>query len=59
MSQRLAVKKNLILIYLFQIYFCLRSGYYDEAKSVAQSSRVSLQFASQVSIVHLLHLGIF
>ncbi|CAO2822242.1 unnamed protein product [Amaranthus hypochondriacus] len=32
-----------------QIYFCLRSGYYDEAKSVAQSSRVSLQFASQLS----------
>ncbi|KAK9671097.1 hypothetical protein RND81_12G006800 [Saponaria officinalis] len=32
-----------------QIYFCLRSGYYDEARSVAQSSRVSLQFAPQLS----------
>ncbi|XP_021844204.1 nuclear pore complex protein NUP93A-like [Spinacia oleracea] len=32
-----------------QIYFCLRSGYYDEAKSVAQSSRVSLQFSPQLS----------
>ncbi|KAL9232595.1 hypothetical protein vseg_007690 [Gypsophila vaccaria] len=32
-----------------QIYFCLRSGYYNEARSVAQSSRVSLQFAPQLS----------
>ncbi|KAL2591041.1 hypothetical protein AAZV13_13G321600 [Glycine max] len=28
-----------------QIYFCLRSGYYDEARNVAQSSRTSHQFA--------------
>ncbi|KAL5156526.1 Nuclear pore complex protein NUP93A [Glycine soja] len=28
-----------------QIYFCLRSGYYDEARNVAQSSRASHQFA--------------
>ncbi|PIA48340.1 hypothetical protein AQUCO_01400741v1 [Aquilegia coerulea] len=28
-----------------QIYFCLRTGYYDEARSVALSSRVSHQFA--------------
>ncbi|KAF5941217.1 hypothetical protein HYC85_022384 [Camellia sinensis] len=32
-----------------QIYFCLRTGYYDEAKNVALSSRVSNQFASQLS----------
>ncbi|KAL1813541.1 hypothetical protein ACET3Z_023606 [Daucus carota] len=31
-----------------QIYFCLRTGYYDEAKDVASSSRVSQQFASQL-----------
>ncbi|KAK6244206.1 hypothetical protein QUC31_010615 [Theobroma cacao] len=28
-----------------QIYFCLRTGYYDEARQVAQSSRASHQFA--------------
>ncbi|KAF7814360.1 nuclear pore complex protein NUP93A-like [Senna tora] len=28
-----------------QIYFCLRSGYYDEARSVTLSSRASHQFA--------------
>ncbi|KAJ7976750.1 Nuclear pore protein [Quillaja saponaria] len=28
-----------------QIYFCLRTGYYDEARSVALSSRASQQFA--------------
>lgn len=28
-----------------QIYFCLRSGYYDEARNVAFSSRASSQFA--------------
>ncbi|KAK7325223.1 hypothetical protein VNO77_29382 [Canavalia gladiata] len=28
-----------------QIYFCLRSGYYDEARNVALSSRASHQFA--------------
>ncbi|KAJ6687615.1 NUCLEAR PORE COMPLEX PROTEIN NUP93 NUCLEOPORIN NUP93 DEAD EYE PROTEIN [Salix koriyanagi] len=28
-----------------QIYFCLRSGYYEEARSVALSSRASHQFA--------------
>jgi len=31
-----------------QIYFCLRTGYYDEARNVAQSSRVAHQFAPQV-----------
>ncbi|KAL8095363.1 hypothetical protein AgCh_036729 [Apium graveolens] len=31
-----------------QIYFCLRTGYYDEAKDVASSSRVSQQFSSQL-----------
>ncbi|KAM7260318.1 hypothetical protein ACFE04_016059 [Oxalis oulophora] len=29
-----------------QIYFCLRTGYYEDARSVALSSRASLQFAS-------------
>lgn len=28
-----------------QIYFCLRTGYYDEAREVAQQSRASQQFA--------------
>ncbi|XP_038993250.1 nuclear pore complex protein NUP93A-like [Hibiscus syriacus] len=28
-----------------QIYFCLRSGYYDEARQIALSSRASHQFA--------------
>ncbi|KAK7335976.1 hypothetical protein VNO80_28150 [Phaseolus coccineus] len=28
-----------------QIYFCLRSGYYDEARNIALSSRASHQFA--------------
>lgn len=28
-----------------QIYFCLRTGYYEEARTVALSSRASLQFA--------------
>ncbi|XP_037494978.1 nuclear pore complex protein NUP93A isoform X2 [Jatropha curcas] len=28
-----------------QIYFCLRTGYYDEARNVALSSRASQQFA--------------
>ena len=31
-----------------QIFFCLRTGYYEEAKEVAESSRVSRAFASQV-----------
>ncbi|KAJ8646306.1 hypothetical protein MRB53_008054 [Persea americana] len=31
-----------------QIYFCLRTGYYDEARSVAQLSRISHQFAPQL-----------
>ncbi|XP_071688306.1 E3 ubiquitin-protein ligase PRT6-like [Rutidosis leptorrhynchoides] len=35
-------------IYLF-IYFCLRTGYYDEARDVAFRSRVSHQFASQLA----------
>ncbi|KAG5515560.1 hypothetical protein RHGRI_036566 [Rhododendron griersonianum] len=32
-----------------QIYFCLRTGYYDEARKVASSSRVSHHFAPQLS----------
>ncbi|KAH9307979.1 hypothetical protein KI387_035890, partial [Taxus chinensis] len=32
-----------------QIYFCLRTGYYDEARSVAESSRVSQMFAPQLA----------
>ncbi|XP_077253727.1 nuclear pore complex protein NUP93A-like [Tasmannia lanceolata] len=32
-----------------QIYFCLRTGYYDEARNVAQSSRVTHQFAPQLA----------
>ncbi|KAL5218230.1 hypothetical protein ABZP36_018914 [Zizania latifolia] len=28
-----------------QIYFCLRTGYYDEARQVAQSSRAAFKFA--------------
>ncbi|XP_057487708.1 nuclear pore complex protein NUP93A-like isoform X2 [Actinidia eriantha] len=32
-----------------QIYFCLRTGYYDEARNVAISSRVSHHFAPQLS----------
>jgi nuclear pore complex protein Nup93 len=32
-----------------QIYYCLRSGYYDEANLVARQSRVSRTFAPQVS----------
>jgi len=32
-----------------QIYFCLRTGYYDEARSVAQSSRVSQMFSPQLA----------
>ncbi|XP_058107301.1 nuclear pore complex protein NUP93A-like [Magnolia sinica] len=32
-----------------QIYFCLRTGYYDEARNVAQSSRVAHQFAPQLA----------
>ncbi|KAK6941793.1 Nucleoporin interacting component Nup93/Nic96, partial [Dillenia turbinata] len=32
-----------------QIYFCLRTGYYDEARSIAVSSRVSHQFAQQLT----------
>ncbi|XP_022847736.1 nuclear pore complex protein NUP93A-like [Olea europaea var. sylvestris] len=28
-----------------QIYFCLRTGYYSEAREVSRTSRVSLQFA--------------
>ncbi|KAI3935522.1 hypothetical protein MKW92_008632 [Papaver armeniacum] len=32
-----------------QIYFCLRTGYYDEARNVALSSRVSHQFAAQLA----------
>lgn len=31
-----------------QIYFCLRTGYYEEAKNVALSSRVSHHFAPQL-----------
>ncbi|KAK9128828.1 hypothetical protein Syun_017625 [Stephania yunnanensis] len=31
-----------------QIYFCLRTGYYDEARNIALSSRVSHQFAPQL-----------
>ncbi|KAI8538020.1 hypothetical protein RHMOL_Rhmol09G0068200 [Rhododendron molle] len=31
------------------IYFCLRTGYYDEARKVALSSRVSHHFAPQLS----------
>ncbi|XP_042502634.1 nuclear pore complex protein NUP93A-like [Macadamia integrifolia] len=32
-----------------QIYFCLRTGYFDEARNVALTSRVSLQFAPQLA----------
>ncbi|KAK2985810.1 hypothetical protein RJ640_019306 [Escallonia rubra] len=32
-----------------QIYFCLRTGYYNEARDVAMSSRVSHQFAPQLT----------
>ncbi|KAL7586629.1 nuclear pore complex protein NUP93A [Lactuca sativa] len=32
-----------------QIYFCLRTGYYDDAQRVASSSRVSHHFASQLT----------
>ncbi|KAM7505408.1 hypothetical protein LguiB_004312 [Lonicera macranthoides] len=32
-----------------QIYFCLRTGYYDEARNIASSSRVSNQFAPQLA----------
>eukprot|EP00249_Psilotum_nudum_P024016 c29060_g1_i1 orf=572-3217(-) len=32
-----------------QIYYCLRTGYYNEARYVAQSSRVSRAFAAQLS----------
>ncbi|KAL6534642.1 Nuclear pore complex protein nup93a [Orobanche gracilis] len=32
-----------------QIYFCLRTGYYDDALGVARSSRVSQQFATLLS----------
>ncbi|KAI3862704.1 hypothetical protein MKX03_001996 [Papaver bracteatum] len=32
-----------------QIYFCLRTGYYDEARNVALSSRASHQFAAQLA----------
>ncbi|CAI9297640.1 unnamed protein product [Lactuca saligna] len=32
-----------------QIYFCLRTGYYDDAQKVASSSRVSHHFASQLT----------
>lgn len=31
-----------------QIYFCMRTGYYEEAQQVAQSSRVSRSFAPQL-----------
>ncbi|GAB2267050.1 Nuclear pore complex protein nup93a [Dionaea muscipula] len=31
-----------------QIYFCLRTGYYDDARNVAQSSRASHHFAPQL-----------
>ncbi|KAJ9548059.1 hypothetical protein OSB04_020602 [Centaurea solstitialis] len=31
------------------IYFCLRTGYYDDAREVASRSRVSHQFASQLA----------
>lgn len=43
---------KLVLFHLFiwwQIYFCLRSGYYDEARNIALSSRASHQF---VPLVH-------
>lgn len=39
---------------LYQIYFCLRTGYYDEARNIALSSRASNQFAPLVLIVHYL-----
>lgn len=32
-----------------QIFFCMRTGYYKEAKEVAESSRVSTTFASQLA----------
>jgi nuclear pore complex protein Nup93 len=32
-----------------QIYFCLRTGYYDEARSVAQTYRVSQMFSPQLA----------
>ncbi|KAG1338613.1 nuclear pore complex protein NUP93A [Cocos nucifera] len=32
-----------------QIYYCLRTGYYDEARNVAQSSRAARQFAPQLA----------
>lgn len=32
-----------------QIYFCLRTGYYDDARDVASRSRVSHQFATQLT----------
>lgn len=32
-----------------QIYYCLRTGYYDEARNVAQSSRAARLFAPQLA----------
>lgn len=32
-----------------QIYYCLRTGYYEEARDIAQSSRVANQFAPQLA----------
>lgn len=54
-----------IPLYHVQIYFCLRTGYYDEARNVAQSSRVAHQFAPQVtcfvsvSVIYVLIIIIF
>lgn len=39
--------------YMQQIYFCLRTGYYDEARNVALSSRSSHQFAPLVQFFAL------
>ncbi|KAG8042912.1 hypothetical protein GUJ93_ZPchr0860g38053 [Zizania palustris] len=34
-----------------QIYFCLRTGYYDEARQVAQSSRAAFNFAPCIQLL--------
>lgn len=37
-----------------QIYFCLRTGYHEEALGVARTSRVSQQFTTLVRVVEML-----
>jgi hypothetical protein len=48
-----ANRGNLPCLCCLQIYFCMRSGFYEEAKAVARSSPASKDFSPKVTPLHM------